>query len=139
MTVLGKSTKEGVLVTHSSFKFTKNSWSRDGTTYLYCCSSKATGCTATATIKRVEEENSEVIMVVKYYLVDVSTPEVDVDTLPTFVLTFFFKVHAVFHEPDQASMIVDDLILQMKKNIEANPMLPVGKETFFNLQYLFSS
>ena len=137
MTVLGKSTKEGVLVTHSSFKFTKNNWSRDGTTYWYRCSAKkATGCTATATIKRVEEENSEGIMVVKNYLVEVSTPEVDVDTLPTFVLTFFVKVHAVFHEPDQASMIVDDLILQMKKNIEANPMLPVGKETFFNLQYL---
>jgi hypothetical protein len=51
MTVLGKSTKEGVLVTHSSFKFTKNNWSRDGTTYWYRCSSKkATGCTATATI-----------------------------------------------------------------------------------------
>ena len=38
-----------------------------------------------------------------------------------------FQVHGVFHSPDQAAIIVDDLILQMKREIEANPMMPVGE------------
>ena len=74
---VGKSTKEGVLVTHGSFKFTKNNWSRDGTTYWYRCSAKkATGCQATATVKRVEEEDENGSLVIRNFLVEVSTPEV---------------------------------------------------------------
>ena len=41
----------------------------------------------------------------------------------------FFQVHAIYHAPEQATMIVDDLILQMKKCIvDENPMLPVGEK-----------
>ena len=66
------------MVTHKAFKFTKNNWSRDGTVYWYRCSArKATGCTATATVKRVEEEDSMGNLVVKNYLTEVSTPEVE--------------------------------------------------------------
>ena len=76
----GKSTKEGVLYTHNAFKFTKNNWSRDGTLFWYRCSAKkSTGCTATATIKRVEEEDEEGQVVVNNYLLEVSTPEVNTD------------------------------------------------------------
>ena len=32
----------------------------------------------------------------------------------------------MFHEPDRAGVIVDNLILLMKNKIEENPMLPVG-------------
>ena len=77
MNCSGKSTKEGVLVTHNAFKFTKNNWSRDGVTYWYRCSAKkATGCSATATVKRVEEQDVDGSIVVKNYLVEVSTPDV---------------------------------------------------------------
>ena len=70
-----KSTKEGVLVTHKAF--TQNNWSRDGSNYWYRCSVyKATGCTATAVVKILEEEDSEGMVVVKNYLLQVSTPEV---------------------------------------------------------------
>ena len=73
----GKSTKEGVLVTHKAFKFTKENWSRDKSTYWYRCSAyKATGFTATAVVKRSEEEDSEGMVVVKNYLLQVSTTEV---------------------------------------------------------------
>ena len=55
----------------------KNNWSRDGSTYWYCCSAyKATGCTATAVVKRLEEEDSEGMVVAKNFLQQVSTPEV---------------------------------------------------------------
>ena len=65
------------MVTHKSFKFTKNNWSRDGSTYWYRCSAyKATGCTATAVVKRLEEEDSEGMVVAKNFLQQVSTPEV---------------------------------------------------------------
>ena len=65
------------MVTHNCFKFTKNNWSRDGKTYWYRCSTKkTTGCPATATIKRVEEEDTDGNIVVKCYLTEVSTPEV---------------------------------------------------------------
>ena len=40
------------------------------------------------------------------------------------------QVHAKYHTPDQATMIVDDLNLQMKKYIEANHMLTVGMQSF---------
>ena len=73
----GKSTKEGVLVTQNCFKFTKNNWSKDGKTYWYRCSTrKAIGCPATATIKRLEEEDTDGNIVVKCYMTEVSTPEV---------------------------------------------------------------
>ena len=66
-----------MLVTHNCFKFTKNNWSRDGKTYWYRCSAKkATGCPATATVKRVEEEDTDGNIVVKCLLTEVSTPEV---------------------------------------------------------------
>jgi hypothetical protein len=48
----------------------------------------------------------------------------------TWVLKIIVQVHALYHAPDQAAMIVDDLILQMKKCIQANPMLPVGMTSF---------
>ena len=68
---------QGVLVTHNAFKFTKNNWSRDGSTYWYRCSAKkATGCPASATVKRVEELEPDGSVVVKNYLLEVSTPEV---------------------------------------------------------------
>ena len=74
---IGKSTKEGVLVTHNAFKFTKNNWSRDGTTFWYRCSQKkATGCPATATVKRVEVEEEDGTISVTNSLIEVSTPEV---------------------------------------------------------------
>ena len=114
-------------MTHKAFKLTTNNWSRDGTTYWYRCSAKkATGCTATATIKRVAEGN----IVVKNYLLEVSTPEVVYHTnLPsTLYKLYCFQVHAIYHAPEQATMIVDDLILQMKKYIDENPMLPVGEK-----------
>ena len=39
-----------------------------------------------------------------------------------------FQVQGVFiHSPDQAAIIMDDLILHMKREIEANPMMPVGE------------
>ena len=119
-------------MTHKAFKFTKNNWSRDGTTYWYRCSAKkATGCTASATIKRVEEEDTEGNIVVKNYLLEVSTPEVVYHTnLPSSLYKqyIFFQVHAIYHAPEQATMIVDDLILQMKKYIDENPMLPAGEK-----------
>jgi hypothetical protein len=48
--LLGKSSKEGVLITHGGhFKFTKNNYSRDGKTHWYTCSNKQShGCTAPA-------------------------------------------------------------------------------------------
>ena len=64
-------------MTHNSLKFTKNNWFRNGVTHWYRCSAhKATGCTAKATIKRLEEMDDEGNMIVKNYLVEVSTPEV---------------------------------------------------------------
>ena len=54
--ISGKSSKEGVLITHECFKFTKNNYSRDGKTWWYTCASKNShGCAARATIKRQEE------------------------------------------------------------------------------------
>ena len=45
-------------MTHKAFKLTTNNWSRDGTTYWYRCSAKkATSCTASETVKRVEERD----------------------------------------------------------------------------------
>ena len=65
------------MVTHNAFKFTKNNWSRDGRTYWYRCSAyRATGCTATAMVKRLEEEDPEGLVVVRNHLIQVSTPEV---------------------------------------------------------------
>ena len=66
-------------MTHGAFKFTKNNWSRDGSTYWYRCSQKkATGCPATATVKRVVEENTDGTTTVTNYLLEVATPEVRV-------------------------------------------------------------
>ena len=46
-----------------------------------------------------------------------------------------FQIHGAYHAPDPAAVIVDDLILQMINEIEANSMLPVGKHcTFFIIQ-----
>ena len=65
------------MITHNAFKFTKNHWNRDGTTYWYRCSLKrGTGCPATATIKREEKVDDQGNVVVNNYLVEVSTPEV---------------------------------------------------------------
>ena len=47
-----------------------------------------------------------------------------------FIIIFIHQVHTLHHTPDVAAMIVDDLVLQMKKVIEANPMMPVGKIIF---------
>ena len=125
----------GVLVTHNAFKFTKNNWSRDGTTYWYRCSAKkATGCTASATVMRVEEEDSEGSIIVKNFLIQVSTPEVCTMTTLDKNLEYnpnLIQVHGMFHAPDPASVIVDDLILQMKKYIEASPILPIGMCTIY--------
>ena len=55
------------MVTHKAF--TQNNWSRDGSNYWYRCSVyKATGCTATAVVKILEEEESAGMIVVKNYL-----------------------------------------------------------------------
>jgi len=32
----------------------------------------------------------------------------------------------MYHTPDSTALIVDDLVMKMKKCIEANPALPVG-------------
>ena len=65
------------MYTHNAFKYTKNNWSRDGTIFWYRCSvKKSTGCTASATIKCVEEEDDEGKVVVSNYLLEVSIPEV---------------------------------------------------------------
>ena len=76
--VLGKSSKEGVLITHGGFfKFTKNNYSRDGRTHWYtCCQKKSHGCTARAIIKREEFTGEDGEQYVKNELVEVSTPEV---------------------------------------------------------------
>ena len=65
------------MVTHKAFKFIKNNWSRDGTTYWYRCSAyRATVCTATAMVRRLEEEDPEGLVMVRNHLIHVSTPEV---------------------------------------------------------------
>ena len=74
----------------------------------------------------MEELEPDGSVVVKNYLLEVSTPEVRYKFGQYIYKFVYYQVHARFHAPDQASMIVDDLILQMKKYIEANPMLPVG-------------
>ena len=78
----------------------------------------------------VEEEDGTIS--VRNSLIEVSTPEVwfaDGFSLH-FIILFIYQVHTLHHTPDVAAMIVDDLVLQMKKVIEANPMMPVGKIIF---------
>ena len=40
----------------------------------------------------------------------------------------------MYHAPDTAGLIVDDMVMQMKKCIEANPALPVGN--YFSYRFL---
>ena len=87
-----------MLVTHGSFKFTKNNWSRDGTTYWYRCSAKkATGCQATATVKRAEEEDENGSLVIRNFLVEGYSPQplvlgmVDQSTLQAEMQRFSFS------------------------------------------------
>ena len=79
-------------MTHNAFKFTKNNWSRDGSTYWYRCSAnKATGCPASARVKRVEELEPDGSVVVKNYLLEVSTPEVRYKLDNTFKNLFIIR------------------------------------------------
>ena len=73
----GKSNREGVLITHKSFKFTKNNASRDYKTFWYTCSFKSShGCTARAIVKRHEFTVEDGELYVENKVVDVATPEV---------------------------------------------------------------
>jgi len=56
-------------------------------------------------------------LVVKNYLTEVSTPE----------------VHGIYHPPDQASVIVDDLVLRMKKEIIINIILKIIINIIFKI------
>ena len=49
-----------------------------------------------------------------YTLVDVSTP----------------YHHAFFHKPDQAKILADDLRVKMQREVELQPLIPVGKLKF---------
>ena len=106
----GKSSKEGVLITHNTFKFTKNNASRDYITWWYTCSYKSShGCKGRAIIHRDEEEGSDGLEV-RNRLVDVSTPE----------------LHARFHVPDQAGVLADHVMVWIKDEIDKDPTAPVG-------------
>merc|ERR1719318_1049027 len=73
----GESSKEGVLITDETFKFTKNNSSQDGKTWWYTCAHKNShGCAARATIKRQEFTGEDDELYVKNFLVEISTPEV---------------------------------------------------------------
>ena len=87
----GKSTKEGVLITHGGhFKFTKNNFSRDGKTHWYTCSQKLShGCTARAIIKREEFTGDDGELWVKNRLVEIATPEVCLITITLKILQLF--------------------------------------------------
>ena len=89
----GKSTKEGVLITHGGhFKFTKNNFSRDGKTHWYTCSQKLShGCTARAIIKREEFTGDDGELWVKNRLVEIATPEVCLITITLKILQLFFR------------------------------------------------
>ena len=88
----GKSTKEGVLITHGGhFKFTKNNFSRDGKTHWYTCSQKLShGCKARAIIKREEFTGDDGELWVKNRLVEIATPEVCLITITLKILQLFF-------------------------------------------------
>ena len=95
------------------FKFTKNNSSKDGRTWWYTCSRKAiNGCSARAIVERTEVVDERgVLLSVNNRLVDVATPE----------------AHARFHAPDNAAIIADKVMAQMKTEIEKDPTIPVGK------------
>ena len=108
---LGKSSKEGVLITHNMFKYTKNNASRDLKTWWYTCSFKVShGCTGRAIVHRVEFTGDDGDLYVKNTLVEVATPE----------------LHAQFHCPDQAGVIADHVMVNIKEAIDKNPTAPVG-------------
>ena len=113
----GKSSKEGVLITHNVFKFNKNNCSRDMRTWWYTCSYKAShGCTARAIVQR-EKVGEEQGMSVVNTLVEVATPD----------------HHARFHVPDQAGVLADHVMAWIKDAIDKDPTAPVGVYiTFYN-------
>ena len=48
------------------------------------------------------------------------------------------KVHCVNHMPDQAEVLVDKLIISMKEELRANPVLSVGiviKTNIYNIMF----
>ena len=136
--LLGKSSKEGVLITHGGhFKFTKNNYSRDGKTHWYTCSNKQShGCTARAIIKREEFIGDDGELWVKNRLVEIATPEVGL-VLVIKILQLFIQAHAKYHVPDQASIIADHNMVKIKQQIDQNPLAPVG--SFFNNLFLYGT
>ena len=109
----GHSKLEGVVVTHDkNFKYQKNQKSRKGDTWYYHCSQKIPkGCPAKATIKRLETITESGELIVENNLVAVSSP----------------IVHAEFHLPDHCAIIADSLVEMMKKEIQLDPLIPVGR------------
>ena len=100
------------MVTHGMFKFTKNNSSKDGRTWWYTCARKAVnGCSARAIIERMESVDENGVTSVQNKLVDVATPE----------------THARFHAPDNAAIIADKVMMEMKKEIEKDLTIPVGE------------
>ena len=93
------------------FKYTKNNYSRNQKTWWYACSFKSTdGCTAKAHIEREEFVGEDGELYVRNTMTQVSTPE----------------VHADYHVPDQAAVIADHVMVDIKAVIDKDPTAPVG-------------
>ena len=103
------------MITHNTFKFTKNNSSRDYKTWWYTCSHKVShGCTGRAIIERTEFEGEDGETMVKNILVEVATPE----------------HHARFHVPDQSAVLADHVMVWIKQAIDKDPTVPVGVYTY---------
>ena len=111
--VTGNSGSLGVLLTHcKSFKWHIQSTSRDGKTIWFVCAfkkHKSYRCLARATMMRREVEDpltGETKL--EYVILDISTP----------------MHHS--HLPDTYNIIADQILQEMKKEVERDPMTSTG-------------